>query len=132
MFWPACRPGDGRRALALRYPHARPLLLRLGVRAGQLPRVPPFPERLRESPPRQGFFDHREYLAVRAYLPAPFQDVLDFAYYSGWRKREILDLTWAEVDREGGLIRLDSSRSKTDAGRMLPLSAPLRAVLDRR
>jgi hypothetical protein len=29
-------------------------LLRLGVRAGQLPRVPPFPERLRESPPRQG------------------------------------------------------------------------------
>jgi integrase len=83
-------------------------LLRLGVRAGQLPRVPIFPERLRENPPRQGFFDHREYLAVRGHLPAPFQDVLDFAYYSGWRRREILDLTWAEIDddaRSFDLIR---------------------------
>ena len=28
--------------------------------------VPGFPDRLRENPPRQGFFEHPEYLAVRA------------------------------------------------------------------
>ena len=97
-------------------------MCRLAERAGQLPRTPPFPERLRESPPRQGFFEYRDYQAVRAHLPPPFQDVLDFAYYSGWRKREILHLTWDEVDRQGGMIRLDPRRSK----------APLRTVLDRR
>ena len=43
--------------------------------------------------PRQGFFEHPEYLAVRAHLPAPWQDILDLAYYSGWRKQEILGLT---------------------------------------
>ena len=46
--------------------------------------VPGFPDRLRENPPRQGFFEHPEYLVVRAHLPAPWQDILDLAYYSGW------------------------------------------------
>ena len=32
--------------------------------------VPGFPDRLRENPPRQGFFEHPEYLAVRAHMPA--------------------------------------------------------------
>jgi integrase-like protein len=58
--------------------------------------------------------------------------VLDFAYYSGWRRNEILGLTWAEVDLGGGVIRLSPRRSKTRRGRVLPISAPLRAVLERR
>ena len=66
---------------------------------GWLDTVPGFPDRLRENPPRQGFFEHPEYLAVRAHLPAPWQDILDLAYYSGWRKNEILGLTWDESTR---------------------------------
>ncbi len=107
-------------------------MCRLAERNGRLPRVPVFPERLREDPPRQGFFEHGDYLAVRALLPPPFQDVFDFAYYSGWRKEEILQLTWTEVDVAGGVIRLDPRRSKTIMGRVLPLAAPLKAVLERR
>ena len=60
--------------------------------AGSTP-CPASPTALRENPPRQGFFEHPEYLAVRAHLPAPWQDILDLAYYSGWRKHEILGLT---------------------------------------
>ena len=60
----------------------------LAVHWGWLDTVPGFPDRLRENPPRQGFFEHPEYLAVRAHLPAPWQDILDLAYYSGWRKQE--------------------------------------------
>ena len=67
----------------------------LAVHWGWLDTVPGFPDRLRENPPRQGFFEHPEYLAVRVHLPAPWQDILDLAYYSGWRKQEILGLTWA-------------------------------------
>ena len=90
------------------------------------------PDRLRENPPRQGFFEHPEYLAVRAHLPTPWQDILDVAYYSGWRKQEILGLTWEEIDEAGGVIRLSPARSKTLVGRMLPISQPIAEALVRR
>ena len=92
-------------------------MFQLAVRSRQLEERPAFPERLEENGPRQGFFEHTEYTAVRRYLPAPYQDVLDFAYYSGWRKREILGLRWDEVDEAGGVIRLSPARSKTRVGR---------------
>ena len=94
--------------------------------------MPGFLDRLRENPPRQGFFEHPEYLAVRARLPAPWQDILDLAYYSGWRKNEILGLTWDEIDEAGGVIRLSPARSKTLAGRILPISQPIAEALARR
>lgn len=101
-------------------------------RSGLLDSIPLFPPRLRENPPRQGFFEWAEYRAIRAQLPPPYQDVLDFAYYSGWRRREITELTWAEVDWKGGVIRLDPARSKTGTGRVLPITPALKAVLTRR
>ena len=104
----------------------------LAVHWGWLDTVPGFPDRLRENPPRQGFFEHPEYLAVRAHLPAPWQDILDVAYYSGWRKNEILGLTWEEIDEAGGVIRLSPARSKTLVGRMLPISQPIAEALARR
>ena len=104
----------------------------LAVHWGWLDTVPGFPDRLRENPPRQGFFEHPEYLAVRAHLPAPWQDILDLAYYSGWRKNEILGLTWDEIDMAGGVIRLSPARSKTLVGRILPMSQPIAEALDRR
>ena len=64
-------------------------MLHLAMRCGALAQRLVFPERLEERGPRQGFFEHADYLAVRAYLPPAYQDVLDFAYISGWRKREI-------------------------------------------
>ena len=104
----------------------------LAVHWGWLDTVPGFPDRLRENPPRQGFFEHPEYLAVRVRLPAPWQDILDLAYYSGWRKQEILGLTWEEIDRAGGVIRLSPARSKTLVGRILPISPPIADALARR
>ena len=104
----------------------------LAVHWGWLDTVPGFPDRLRENPPRQGFFEHPEYLAVRGHLPAPWQDILDLAYYSGWRKNEILGLTWDEIDEAGGVIRLSPGRSKTLVGRILPISPPIAEALARR
>jgi len=107
-------------------------MFQLAVRRGLIERGPLFPKRLEENPPRDGFFEHDEYVKVRAQLPRSFQDVLDFAYYSGWRRNEILELTWDEVDLKGGVIRLTPRRSKTRTGRVLPISPPLQAVLARR
>ena len=100
--------------------------LGLARHRARLPRPPA------ENPPRQGFFEHPEYLAVRAHLPAPWQDILDLAYYSGWRKNEILGLTWDEIDEAGGVIRLSPARSKTLVGRILPISQPIAEALARR
>jgi integrase len=106
---------------------------RIAVKSGLLSVAPPFPNRLEESAPRQGFFEHAEYLAIRGKLaPAVYQDVLDFAYYSGWRRGEIIGLTWREIDMAGSVIRLDPERSKTKTGRLLPMSQPLKEVLKRR
>src|ERR1700681_4037704 len=77
-------------------------MFQLAIRRGLLERMPLFPNRLEENRPRDGFFEHDEYLKVRAQAPASYQDVLDFAYYSGWRRNEILHLTWDEVDLAGG------------------------------
>ena len=69
---------------------------------------------------------------MRAQLPAPWQDLLDVAYYSGWRKYEILGLTWEEIDGAGGVIRLSPARSKTRVGRILPISPLIAEALARR
>ena len=97
----------------------------LAVHWGWLDTVPGFPDRLRENPPRQGFFEHPEYLAVRAHLPAPWQDILDLAYYSGWRKQET-PRPHLGRDRRGPAA---SSGSRPRArrrlvGRILPISPP--------
>jgi len=41
--------------------------------AGVLDRMPLFPNRLEENPPREGFLEHTEYLKVRAQAPASYQ-----------------------------------------------------------
>jgi len=127
------RRADGAEAATInRETSALSRMLHLAIRRGLMERMPVFPNRLEENPPRQGFFEHDEYVRVRAELPPPYQDVLDFAYYSGWRRNEILYLTWDDVDRPGGIIRLSPQRSKTKTGRLLPISSPLSLVLDRR
>jgi integrase len=104
----------------------------LAIKAGKLSWRPPFPDRLEENSPRQGFFEVSEYRTIREHLPAAYQDVLDFGFVSGWRRSEITGLTWAEVDLPGGVIRLSPERSKSKEGRLLPFSPLVREVLGRR
>ena len=107
-------------------------MFRIAIENELLSTMPAFLKALRENPPRQGFFERAEYLAVREHLPTPYQDVLDFAFYSGWRRREITRLTWVEVNLARSEILLDAARSKTGRPRALPLSDPLLAVIRRR
>jgi integrase len=43
-----------------------------------------------------------------------------------------LTVPWAEVDWNGAVVRLDPRRSKNGAGRLLPITRPLRTILKRR
>lgn len=92
-------------------------------------RVPYFPM-LREDNARQGFFERDEFERLVAVLPEPLADAARFAYFSGWRKGEILPLRWEAVDRAAKEMRL--STSKNGRGRVLPLDGSLWDVIERR
>ncbi len=102
---------------------------RLAFKEDRLTRVPFFPM-LAEDNVRRGFFDHADYEAVVAALPEPIDDVVRFAYWSGWRRGDVLGLLWARVDWEAREIRID--RSKNGDGRVIPLEGELWAVIRRR
>jgi integrase len=104
----------------------------IAVEDERLSRIPPFPKRIEEATPRQGFLEHADYLAIRSHLREEYADALDFAYHSGWRKREIFRLQWSRVDLDGNVLHLDPKDSKNKQGRTLPIMPPLREVLLRR
>jgi integrase len=60
---------------------------------------------LKENNARKGFFEHGEFIAFRNALPEYFKPVVTFAYYTGWRKQEILSLKWNQVDLNGRTVR---------------------------
>jgi len=85
----------------------------------------PYIPMLKESNVRKGFFEHSEYLAVKAALPEELRPIITFAYHSGWRKAEILGLTWDKVDLEQGVVRLDPGETKNEKGRTLYMNEEL-------
>ncbi len=91
----------------------------------------PYIPMLEEHNTRTGFLGEIEYLALRDALPAPLNHVLAFAYVYGWRKSEILALTWDRVDLTAGTVRLDPDTTKNDEGRLVVLTGELRALFGR-
>lgn len=90
--------------------------------AEMLSRAPKFPK-LGVSNARQGFFEDHEIEALCRELPDYLIPVARFASLTGWRKREIVSLTWDRVDFAAGVIRLDVRSTKNDEGRSFPMDA---------
>ncbi|PYO40389.1 MAG: site-specific integrase [Gemmatimonadetes bacterium] len=96
--------------------------LRLAKRAGKVAAVPEFPT-LGAPNVRTGFFEPEDFAALLAELPEPLRPVAEFGYLTGWRKGEILSLTWDRVDFRAGVVRLDVGTTKTGEGRTFPFAA---------
>jgi integrase len=94
----------------------------LATDAGMLPRAPKFPK-LGVSNARQGFFEDAEIEALCRELPDYMIPVARFAALTGWRRQEIVGLTWDRVDFEAGVIRLDVRTTKNEEGRTFPMDA---------
>lgn len=102
----------------------------LAIKAGLLFHRPHIPM-LKESNVRTGFFEAEQYEAVLRLLPEDVRPVVTFAYRTGWRtKSEILPLEWRQVDFAAGEIRLDAGTTKNGEGRVFPMTAELRALLE--
>jgi integrase len=78
------------------------LVLQTPSKVPQKPYIPI----LQEKNVRKGFFEHDEFIALRAALPLDLRSMVTFAYYTGWRKEEILALTWDRVDLQARTVRL--------------------------
>jgi integrase len=96
----------------------------LGIQAERIYRKPHIPM-LQEDNVRKGFFEHGEFVAFRNALPDYFKPVVTFAYYTGWRKQEILSLKWNQVDLNARTVRLDPGTTKNGAGRTVMLDGEL-------
>ncbi len=85
----------------------------------------PYIPMLKEHNVRKGFFEHEEYLALKNILPDELKPIVTFAYHSGWRKGEILGLTWDKVDLKQGIVRLDPGETKNNEARTLYMDEDL-------
>ena len=103
--------------------------LRLAKRKKLLSDIPHI-EKFREDNARQDFFDREDFERLISFLPDDLQDFVRFAYYSGWRKGEIAQLEWRDI--EGDVVRLRPAISKTKDGRVLLLVGELADILERR
>lgn len=96
--------------------------------ANQSLRFKPYIPMLTESNVRTGFLTDGEVAALVKLLPDALQSVALFAAFSGWRKREVLGLKWANVDLERGVVRLEPGVSKAGEGRQVYLTAEILSV----
>jgi integrase len=105
----------------------------LNIGARQTPpkvdRVPYIPM-LKENNTPKGFFEHAEFVALRDELPDYLKGFVTFAYKTGWRMSEITGLTWSQVDRDNGIVRLEPGETKNDDGRTVYLDDELRDVFN--
>jgi integrase len=99
-------------------------IFNLALQAEKIYRKPHIPL-LEENNVRTGFFEHAEFIALRNAAPEYFKPVVTFAYYTGWRTREILSLKWNQVDLNARTARLDPGTTKSKEGRLVILDGEL-------
>ena len=88
----------------------------------------PYINMLAENNVRQGFFEHGQFLALRTHLPEYLTGLVTFGYKVGWRISEIANLTWSQVDRQQGIVRLEVGTGKTKEGRLVHLDDELQGI----
>lgn len=105
-----------RRAFNLAYVH--------GLVAG----VPKF-SMLKESNVRQGTYTKEEIDSLLTHLPDHVKPVVQFAYLTGRRRGEILQLKWSDVNLKDGYITIRQTTTKTGQPDKLPIVGELTTLL---
>ena len=105
-------------------------MFHLGIGEELITRMPAFPPKLEEAPPRSGFFNEDMFQTVLAKLPPELRPVMTFAFWTGWRiRKEILSLEWKQVDLDEASIFLRADQSKNRQPRPIFLPPTLLALL---
>lgn len=103
-------------------------LIRMAYRLGRkrhdeegvpLVKLVPSVDMLQEASPKEGFFEHHEFEAVRAEIlklthgGEAIADLATFYYLTGWRRDEVVSLRWDQVNwfRKTITLRRDSTKA---------------------
>ncbi len=105
---------------------AQKRLLSLGARqtppkANRVPYIP----MLKENNTRRGFFEHKDFLALREALPEYLKPMALFGYKVGWRDQEITPMTWNAVDLDYGIRRWAQFWAQSKSKGVIRLDNPL-------
>ncbi len=104
-------------------------MLKLAYENGNLFRVPVI-RKLKEAPPRAGFFEDPAFEAVRRRLRTDLQVAVSLAHVFGWRMQsEVLSLERRQLDFTAGTLRLDAGETKNDEGRVVYLTPDVKSLL---
>lgn len=79
---------------------------------------------------REGFLEPDQLAAILDRLRPDVRDFAEFAYWTGWRRGEIRDLTWESVSRE--FVHCAARKSKNRHAKKAALEGPVGAVIRRR
>src|SRR5439155_25393466 len=82
----------------------------------------------KEDNVRDEILEAAQFDALQQYSPDYLRPINLVAYQTGMRRGEILELTWDKIDEKKGFIRLSARDTKTDEGRIIPLSPELKAI----
>jgi integrase len=88
-------------------------------------------KRLAENNVRMRVLTPDEFKALVNACDDHLKPVVTMAYYMGMRRDEIVRLTWPEVDLKKGFVRLPPERTKTDAGRNIPIHPEVKVILEK-
>lgn len=91
--------------------------------------VKPHVPMLKENNVRAGFFTRQEVDKLCAHLKEPLSSFVLFAFLTGWRREEITNLRWRNIDEHAGEIRLDVGTTKSGEGRIFPIMGELQTLL---
>jgi integrase len=80
---------------------------------------------LKENNVRDRILSPDEYARLLAHCQAHLKPIVKLAYHTAMRRGEILNLTWGQLDLKEGFIKLAPEDTKTNEGRLVPLSLEL-------
>ena len=86
--------------------------------------------KLSENNVRKGFLMPEQYVMLLDKLQPHIKPIFQFAYRTGCRKGEILNLKWSNVNLADGLVRLEVGETKSGDGRTIPLTSDLLRMLE--
>jgi integrase len=92
----------------------------------------PHIQMFREDNAKEGFFEDSDYYAILEKLPNYMKGPVIFAYWTGWRLRQVCAITWGMVNKNDRLITAPGKITKNKKAHTIYMNDPLFDIIKKR